>query len=269
MIPFDNHHDTGTKLLLNGATLAAGGTTQADLTAALQNIFLHPNVGPFISKQLIQRLVTSNPSPEYVTRVTAVFNDNGSGVRGDMKAVVNAILMDPEARRGDDPAQVQPSDGHLKEPVLFMTSLLRTMNATSDGANLDGYASDMKEEPFESPTVFNFYPPDNGIPGTTLLGPEFRIFNITTAITRVNFVNDLVYGSVSSTTTTDISVYVGLAPNPSALVDTLANVMLHGQISDSARSTIITNISNITDNTRRTKSAIYLIGSSSQFQVQH
>jgi hypothetical protein len=198
-----------------------------------------------------------------------VFNDNGSGVRGDMKAVINAILMDPEARRGDDVAQVQANDGHLKEPVLFMTNMLRAMNATSDGANLDSYSADMKEEPFESPTVFNFYPPDNGIPGTTLLGPEFRSFNSTTAITRVNFVNDLVYGSISNTTTTNISAYVGLAPNPGALVDSLANVMLHGQISDSARNTIVTNISSITDNTRRTKSAIYLIGSSSQFQVQH
>jgi uncharacterized protein (DUF1800 family) len=269
MIPFDNHHDTGTKLLLNGATLGSGGTAQADLTAALQNIFLHPNVGPFVSKQLIQHLVTSNPSPDYVTRITGVFNDNGSGVRGDLKAVVNAILMDPEARRGDDLTQVQPSDGKLKEPVLFMTNLLRAMNATSDGANLDSYSSDMKEEPFESPTVFNFYPPDNGIPGTTLLGPEFRIFNSTTAISRVNFVNDLVYGSISNTTTTDISAYLGLAPNPGALVDSLANVMLHGQISDSARNTIVTTITGITDNTRRTKSAIYLIGSSSQFQVQH
>jgi uncharacterized protein (DUF1800 family) len=269
MIPFDNHHDTGTKLLLNGATLGSGGTAQADLTAALQNIFLHPNVGPFVSKQLIQHLVTSNPSPDYVTRITGVFNDNGSGVRGDLKAVVNAILMDPEARRGDDVTQVQPSDGKLKEPVLFMTNLLRAMNATSDGANLDSYSSDMKEEPFESPTVFNFYPPDNGIPGTTLLGPEFRIFNSTTAISRVNFVNDLVYGSISNTTTTDISAYLGLAPNPGALVDSLANVMLHGQISDSARNTIVTTITGITDNTRRTKSAIYLIGSSSQFQVQH
>ena len=134
MIPFDSHHDTGTKLLLNGTTLPAGGTAQADLTAALQNIFNHPNVGPFISRQLIERLVTSNPSPEYVGRVAAVFADNGTGVRGDLKAVVTAILLDQEARRGDDPAQVQPSDGKLKEPVLFIANLLRAMNGMSDGA---------------------------------------------------------------------------------------------------------------------------------------
>ncbi len=229
----------------------------------------HPNVGPFISKQLIQHLVTSNPSPAYVARITAVFNDNGSGVRGDLKAVVNAILMDSEARRGDDPAQVQASDGHLKEPVLLMLNLLRAMNATSDGANLANYASDMKEEPFESPTVFNFYPPDNTIPATTLLGPEFRIFNSTTAIARINFVNDLVFGNVGSTTKTDISTYVALALNPTQLVDSLSGVLTHGPLSDGARSTIITTVTGLTDNTKRAKTALYLIGSSSQFQVAH
>jgi uncharacterized protein (DUF1800 family) len=269
MIPFDAHHDTGQKLLLNGVTLPAGGTTQADLTTALQNIVSHPNVGPFISKELIQHLVTSNPSPAYVSRITAVFNDNGSGVRGDLKAVVNAILMDSEARRGDDPTQVQASDGHLKEPVLFMMNLLRATNATSDGANLNNYASDMKEEPFESPTVFNFYPPDNGIPGTTLLGPEFRIFNSTTAISRINFVNDLVFSNVGGTTKTDISTYVALATNPAELVDSLSGVLTHGPLSDGARNTIISTVTNITDNTKRAKTALYLIGSSSQFQVAH
>jgi uncharacterized protein (DUF1800 family) len=269
MIPFDSHHDTGQKLLLNGVTLPAGGTTQSDLTAALQNIVSHPNVGPFLSKQLIQHLVTSNPTPAYVSRITAIFNDNGSGVRGDLKAVVNAILMDSEARRGDDPTQVQPSDGHLKEPVLFMMNLLRATNATSDGANLNNYASNMKQEPFESPTVFNFYPPDNVIAGTTLLGPEFRIFNSTTAISRINFVNDLAFGNVGSTTKTDISSYVALAPNPAELVDSLSGVLTHGPLSDGARSTIITTVTNLTDNTKRAQTALYLIGSSSQFQVAH
>lgn len=269
MIPFDNHHDTGTKLLLNGVTLPAGGTTQADLTAALQNIFNHPNVGPFISQQLIQHLVTSNPSPAYVSRVVAVFNDNGSGVRGDLKAVVNAILMDPEARRGDDPTQTQPNDGKLKEPVLFMMNLLRAANATSDGANLNNYASAMKEEPFESPTVFNFYPPDNLVPGANVLGPEFRIFNSTTSISRINFVNDLAFGNVGSTTKTDLSEYVGLAPNPGELVDSLSEVLTHGPLSDSARTAVINMISTISDNTRRTQTALYLVGGSSQFQVEH
>ncbi len=270
MIPFDTHHDsTSTKLLLNGMTLPAGGTTQSDMTAALQNIFSHPNVGPFISRQLIERLVTSNPTPEYVGRVAAVFADNGSGVRGDLKAVVTAILTDTEARRGDDPAQAQPSDGKLKEPVLFIANLLRAMNGVTDGASLSDRASDMKQPPFFSPTVFNFYHPDHLIQGSTLVGPEFEIFNTSTTIARANFVNTLVYGQVSGTTTVDLSGYVPLAANPDQLVTAVAAVMLHGNVSDSMRGTLVTTLSGITDNTRRTKEAFYLIGSSSQFQVQH
>jgi len=269
MASFDPHHDTGDKVLLNGVTLPGGGTAQADLTAAIQNIFTHPNVGPFIGKQLIQKLVTSNPSPEYVGRVAAVFADNGSGVRGDLKAVVTAILMDPEARRADDPAQVGANDGHLKEPLLFMLNMLRMTRATSDGANLNYYASNMKQEPFESGSVFNFYPPDYVIPNTNLLGPEFKILDNTTTTSRINFVNDLVYGSVSSTTKTDLSPYIGIAGTPAELVDTLGGVMMHGQMSDSMRTTILNAVSPITDNTSRAKAAMYLIGSSSQFQVEH
>jgi uncharacterized protein (DUF1800 family) len=269
MVSFDSHHDTDPKLVLSATTIPAGGTAQADLTAGLQNIFNHPNVGPFICKQLIQHLVTSNPSPEYVGRVSAVFADNGSGVRGDLKAVVQAILMDTEARRGDDPAQAQPNDGHLKEPILFVTNLLRAVNATSDGTGLSDRASDMKEAPFQAPSVFNFFPPGFVIQGTNLLGPEFAIFNTSTTISRTNFVNDLIYGSVNSGTTTSIAGYVPLALTPSQLVDAVAAVMLHGQVSDDMRDTLVTTLTGISDNTRRTQAAFYLIGSSSQFQVEH
>jgi uncharacterized protein (DUF1800 family) len=270
MIPFDSHHDsTNTKLLLNGVTLPAGGSAQADMTAALQNIFTHPNVGPFISKQLIQRLVTSNPSPEYVGRVAAVFADNGSGVRGDLKAVVTAILMDAEARRGDDPTQAQPSDGKLKEPVLFINNVMRAMNGVTDGTNLGDQASSMKQAPFFSPSVFNFYPPSYVIQGTTLIGPEFDIFNTSTTIARINFVNTLVYGQLNNTTTVNLAGYVPLAANPDELVTAVAAVMLHGQVSDTTRSTLVSTISAISDPTQRTQAAFYLIGSSSQFQVEH
>jgi len=269
MVPFDNHHDKGSKLLLNGVTLPAGGTAQGDLDGALQNIFNHANVGPFISKQLIQKLVVSNPSPEYVARVTQVFNDNGSGVRGDLKAVVTAILMDPEARRADDPAQLQSSDGHLKEPLLHMIGLMRALNATTDGDNLMYYGSDMRQEPFNATTVFNFYPPNFVIPGTQLLGPEFKILNTSTTISRINFVNDLVYGSVGQNTKTDISGYVAVAGDVNKLMDMVSGVMLHGQMSDGMRSTLAGTLSTITDTKRRAKAALYLVGSSSQFQVQH
>ncbi len=269
MVSFDSHHDTDPKILLNGMTIPGGGTAQSDLTAALQNIFTHPNVGPFICQQLIQHLVTSNPSPEYVGRVAAVFADNGSGVRGDLKAVVQAILLDTEARRGDDPTQAQPNDGHLKEPILFITNMLRAVNALSDGNGLANYASNMKQSPFMAPSVFNFFPPGFVIQGTNLLGPEFAIFNTSTTIARANFVNDLIYGSVNSGTTTSIAGYVPLALTPSQLVEAVAAIMLHGQVSDDTKNTLVTTLTAITDSTRRTKAAFYLIGSSSQFQVEH
>jgi uncharacterized protein (DUF1800 family) len=269
MIAFDSHHDTGSKTLLNGFVVPAGGTTQADMDLALQNIFNHPNVGPFICKQLIQHLVTSNPSPEYVGRVVAIFNNNGASVRGDLKAVVKAILMDPEARRGDDPAQIQPSDGHMKEPLLFMTNIFRAMNANSNGDGASSYAINMKQEPLNPPSVFNYYHPTFVIPDTNLLGPEFELFNSSTTITRVNFVNDAVYGTIGKSMTVDLSYYLTLAPTPDQLVDRIGEVMMNGTMSAQMRSEVINAISGITDNTKRVQAALYLIASSSQFQVQH
>jgi uncharacterized protein (DUF1800 family) len=270
MIPFDKYHDEGSKLVLNGITLPGGGTTQGDLDAALQNIFNHPNVGPFVSKQLIQKLVAGDPSPDYVSRVSAIFNDNGSGVRGDLQAVVTAILMDTEARRGDDPTKVQATDGHLKEPLLHMMNLMRAMNATTNGTdNYSWSASQMGQEPFNPPTVFNFYPPDYIIPGTQIVAPEFKILNSSTTIARINFVNSLVYGNVGQNTKVDISPYSGAAADVNKLLDQVSGVMLHGQMSDSMRTTLVSTLSTITDTKRRTQAALYLVGSSSQFQVEH
>ena len=269
MLPFDSHHDKGSKLLLNGVILPAGGDIQVDLEAALQNIFNHPNVGPFICKQLIQKLVTSNPTPDYIARVVQVFNNNGQGVRGDLKAVVQAILLDSEARRGDDPSKLQSSDGHLREPLLHIMAVLRATNTTTDGTNLMYYAYNMGQYPFYSPSVFNFYPPNYQIPGTQLLGPEFKIFNGTSSMARINFVNDLIYGQVSPGTRPDISPYVAVAGNINTLLDMVSLTMLHSDMSADARSAIATALSSIPDNTRRAQAALYLVAGSSQAQVQH
>jgi hypothetical protein len=269
MLPYQKHYSKSSKLLLNGATLPEKGDIQADLTAALQNIFIHPNVGPFICQQLIQKLVTSNPSPAYVTRVAEVFNDNGNGVRGDLQAVVSAILLDSEARRGDDPAQVQPSDGHLREPLLQMMAVMRAVNTTTDGVNLTAYADTMKQPPLAPPTVFNFYPPNYQLPGTTLFGPEFKILNASTTMSRINFVNDLIYGSAGPNTHTDISAYVAVAGNVNQLLNMVSANLLHGQMSSDMQSTLAATVSAIPDNTRRAKAALYLVASSSQFQVEH
>jgi len=172
-----------------------------DLAFAHQNIFNHPNVGPFIGKQLIQKLVTSDPSPGYVARVTAVFNNNGAGQRGDLRAVVRAILLDPEARGA---RKIDPAYGKLAEPVLFMTSLARALNAQTDGVTFRNSATALGQFVFYAPSVFNFYPFDYVIPGTTLLGPEFGVQTSTTAIARANFANGLIFSNAISP---DASVY--------------------------------------------------------------
>jgi uncharacterized protein (DUF1800 family) len=271
MLPYNAKHAQGSKLLLNGATLSTGGTIQTDLTSGLENIFNHPNVAPFICRQLIQKLVTSNPSPGYVSRGAQVFNNDGNGIAGNMQAVVTAILLDPEARHGDDPAAVQSSDGHLREPLLHMMTALRAVNATTDGANLNNYASKMLQPPFLSPDVFNFYPPDFQAPGTQLLGPEFDILNASTAIARINFINDLIYKTVGPHTTINISPYVAVAGNVGDLLALVNTNIMHGQMPSDMYNTLFNTLSSsaFTNATTKAQAALYLTLSSSQFQVEH
>ncbi len=169
MVAFDSNHDTDPKTLLSGTTLPAGQTAVQDLNGALDNLFNHPNMGPFVCQQLIQHLVTSNPSPAYVGRVASAFASGtfstfGSGQRGDMKAVIAAILLDPEARRGDNTATAVATDGR-REPILYITNLVRTFGAISDGATPLNVATALSEAPLRSPSVFNFFPPGYVIPG--------------------------------------------------------------------------------------------------------
>jgi uncharacterized protein (DUF1800 family) len=270
MLPYNARHATGSKILLNGATLPAGGNIQSDLTAALQNIFNHSNVAPFICQQMILKLVTSNPSPAYVSRVATVFNDDGTGVRGNLQAVVSAILLDPEARRGDDPSQVQASDGHLREPLLHMMTAMRALNVTTTGAGLPTFANNMLQMPLSSPDVFNFYPPIFQVPGTQLNGPEFNILNASTTVARINFINNLIYSTVTGTTT-DISAYVNAGANVANLLAMVNANLMHGQMPSDMYNTLFNLLSSpsFTSAKARAQAALYLTLTSSQFQVEH
>jgi uncharacterized protein (DUF1800 family) len=270
MVPYQKHYSAGSKALLNNVTIPAGGNIQTDLNTGLQNIFTHPNVAPFICQQLIQKLVTSNPIPAYVSRCSQVFNDDGNGVAGNMQAIISEILLDSEARRGDNPANVLPGDGHLREPLLHILFSLRSVNATTDGVNLTSYASAMLQAPFASPTVFNFYPPNYQLPNTQLLAPEFKILNGNTTVDRINFINDLIYGSVGSGTTTDISAYVNVAGNVTTLLKLISTNMLHGAMPTDMFNALSTTLSQsaFSTNTSRAQAALYLVASSSQFQVE-
>ena len=275
-----SNHETGTKQLLGGVTLSGGHTATQDLSDALDNIFNHPNVGPFVSMQLIHSLVTSNPSPGYVARIAAVFADNGSGVRGDLKAVVRAILLDPEAR-GE--SKTDPDYGRLKEPVQFITSVLRAIGARSaDGSTTsDGYlnpqAVNMGQDVFRPATVFSYYPADFNVPGPAdILGPEFGILSATTALKRANFVNTMVFGTIGvgnnspNGTSLDLSKLQALAAKPESLVTELNRLLMHGSMS-SGMQTAVLNAVNAVSSTKpllRAQQALYLVATASQYQVE-
>jgi len=272
-----NHDTTNTKLLLNGVLLPAGQTAQQDLSAAMDNIFNDSTMGPFVCKQLIEHLVKSNPSPTYVNNVVNVFNDDGTGTRGNLQAVFNAILMDNEARAADFSPNVS-TDGHLREPVLFMTSVMRTLNSTDTGTSLEFQGSTMGQDVLNSPTVFNFYPPDYVVPQTYfnpslsgIFGPEFALETPTTAVNRANFVATVVFGSLSSSISATVNSYKPLAGNAANLVDALNLRLMHNQMSSGMRTAIINAVSfySASSTTTRVQTAIYLILSSSQYQIQH
>jgi uncharacterized protein (DUF1800 family) len=277
MVAFPDHHQPGTKALLNGYTVPANQTPGQDLANALDNIFNHPNVGPFISQQLIQHLVTSNPSPGYVARVAAVFANNGAGVRGDLSAVVRAILTDTEAR-GAAPAT--NLFGHLREPAVFITSTLRSLGGQSDGV-LPRSASTAMGQPIFSPdTVFSFYPPSYQIPGTHTVAPEFGIDNAATALARANFINTVIMqggAAANPTVTGSTGTTINLAPlssaaDTAALIAQLNQSLMHGSLPSDASNIILaaanSAAANSTDPLAAARSAAYLILTSAQYQVE-
>jgi hypothetical protein len=306
-------HDFNAKTLLNGqvtpACSSASGAAniacaQADLTLALDNIFNHQNVGPFLSKQLIQHLVTSNPSGAYVQRVAAVFNNDCAGLhpiagctsaRGNLKAVVQAILLDPEAR-GD--VKTDPNYGKLREPAQYINNFLRAFNvksfdkfSTSDGVlgsrSNTNFAGTLDQPIFQPTTVFSYYQPGYEVPGMKILGPAFGILSTSTTLRRANDINTLVYTGVSSNTSPtaanpdrprgtsiDISNLEALAGNPADLADALNPLLFHGTMSTEVRTSLITAMNAINDatiatrNQKRARVAVYLAATSSQYDIQ-
>jgi uncharacterized protein (DUF1800 family) len=305
-------HDFNPKTLLNGfVTPQCAGTSgavntacaQADLTLAIDNIFNHSNVGPFIGKQLIQHLVTSNPSPAYVHRVTRVFNNAcdalypvsgcATNPRGNLKAVVQAILLDPEAR-GD--VKTDPNYGKLREPAQYINGFLRAFNvksfdktSTSDGAlggrSTTDFTGTLDQPIFQPTTVFSYYQPGYEVPGTKILGPAFGILSTSTTLKRANDINTLVYTGVTTNTTPtaaspdrprgtsiDIANLEALAVNPGAVADALNALLLHGTMHPTMRTSLITAMNFITAgsnvNQRRARAAVYLVATSSQYDIQ-
>jgi uncharacterized protein (DUF1800 family) len=292
MIAYPNFHSTSAKSFL-GATIPASATSdpQGDLRIALDTLFNHPNVGPFVSKQLIQRLVTSNPSPAYVARVATVFNNNGRGVRGDMGAVVRAILLDPDARNATL-AVSDPNFGKLREPVVRMANWMRAFNAQSRGggwllASTSANTS-LSQSALTSPSVFNFWRPGYSPPGTRVgalgyVAPEFQVVDeisvagyLNTMLTAIN--NGVgITNDISGSYTTEMAI----ASDPAALAERMNLLLLNGQMSPTLRGRIIEAVSGVTIPggtatqtqintalTNRCKLAIFMSMASAEYLVQ-
>lgn len=268
---------------LPGGVLAAGGTPESNLDAALDNIFHHPNVGPFIGKQLIQRLVTSNPSPAYVQRVAQVFNNNGSGVRGDMKAVVRAILLDDEARQAVPPANF----GKVREPLLRLTHLLRATDASAGNGHMEEFwtlSSDLGQMPMSAPSVFNFFSPRYMPPGLLanagLVAPELQLATDYLLPSHEAYffrraVDHTVEGPPHATGTFAVNVGrdLPLAADAPALVARYNLLFLSGRMSPKMQNTLVAHLQAIPGSTvdgrrERVRNALYLIVNSPEYVVQ-
>ena len=292
MEPWEDFHDTGSKELLNGVVSPAGLSARADLELALDNIFNHPNVGPFIGKQLIQRLVTSNPSAAYVGRVASAFNDNGAGVRGDLGAVVKAVLLDTEARAGFSANNY----GKLREPILKLSHLWRAFNITrgnhssereeynTGSPSLDLLEQDFGQAVLRSPSVFNFYHPDYSPPGVVRdAGLVAPVFEILTENNQLNITNRLVSqvirhyagnpsNSERNPSYLDFSTELELAANSDELLDHLDLLMLNQMMSADMRAELKSHIDSLPDDaqglSQRVRDTISLIAVSPEYSVQ-
>jgi uncharacterized protein (DUF1800 family) len=279
MALISNRHSTLAATFL-GVTVAANTDGRTALTTAMNTLANHPNVGPFIGRQLIQRLVTSNPSAAYVGRVATAFNNNGQGVRGDLKAVLRAVLLDDEAR--SDANRTNPQFGKLREPMLRFIQWARVFGAQSlstnwDVGNTGDPATRLGQSPQRSASVFNYFrpgyvPPNTPIAGGGLVAPEFQITNESSVAGYLNYMMTAI-GSGHSDIRPNYTSELALAGDAAALVDRLNRLLCAGQLSAATSSLITTTIagmpgSSTTDKTQRVQAAVMLVMASPDYLVQ-
>ena len=288
---YQNFHDESEKVLLNGYVIPAGQTGDQDISDAIDHLFEHDNVGPFLCTRLIQRLIKSNPSPAYVDRVASAFNNNGQGVRGDMKAVVKAILLDTEARSGE--AMLTVDAGKFKEPILRMANVGTGIGLTNAQNRywengVQSYEA-FGQHPLNSPTVFNFYAPDfqptGDIQAAGLMAPEFKLHNTSKAVTSINrgfewsfwgtwgysWEGNHLGGWENTVIRLEVESLYDYAENPEELLTELDKRLTYGQMSDFTRGVIVDAIDDIywewDDNWKeqRTRMALYILSLSPDF----
>ena len=258
-------HDTRAKTVM-GTDIPANLTARAEMARVLDLVADHPNVGPFIGTRLIRSLVTSNPSPAYVARVTAVFNNNGAGVRGDLGAVIRAVLTDTEART------LPAGAGRLKDPVLHMTGLIRALGATvgDQPDTLIGQLSALGQNPLTPATVFSFYSPMTTTPSNpSLVGPEFQIYPPALSLQRANTLYWVLNGNWPTNVAPDLAEFIALASTPAALVARVDERLMFGRMTQELRDLITSATTAVpaTEARQRALGALFLAAVSSEYSV--
>ena len=279
MVQIPSRHETDSSHFL-GTTIPAGLSGADSLKRALDVIFGHPNVAPFISKQLIQKLVTSNPTPAYVARVATVFRDDGSGVAGNLTAVVKAVLLDSEARQRV--AAAASNYGKLREPILRFSGWARAFNATSASdawnvGNTSDPATRLGQSPGRAPSVFNFFrpgyvPPNSAIAKASLVAPEFQLTNESSVVGYVNFMQRAVAAGIGDVMP-DYSALLPLASNAPALLAEINLVLAGGQIGATNLALLTAAVGSIASGTdaarlNRIHAAVTLVLAAPEFLIQ-
>ncbi|MFC4701201.1 DUF1800 family protein [Glaciecola siphonariae] len=283
MTAVETRHDKSEKTLLNGVIVPANQSAEQDLKMALDSLFNHPNLAPFVAKHLIMRLVTSNPTPEYIARVASVFNDNGAGVRGDLSAVVKALIMDAEAREGH--MTMPERFGKIKEPILKGTHLWRAFLASHvDGRIKQAWPEYyFNQAPLAAPSVFNFYLPDYTAAGeladANMRSPELQIVTETFAVRQTNF---MAYfglwsyinkpdGVDADAIVLDFSPQAALVDDPDALIDELNLLLMSGRMSENYQAILKEALieGGGRNDSERIANLVFLITASPQFALQH
>lgn len=258
-----SNHDVTPKSFL-GCSAGANRTVQQDTDSVLDCVFNHPNAGPFLATRLIRLFTVSNPSPAYIARITAVFENNGQGVRGDLKAMLRAILTDAEAATPVIP-------GKLKDPLTFYTGLVRALNGQISKTNTYSWAFvNMSQSPLTPNSVFAFYSPLYRIPRSNppLFGPEFQIYSATDTVSRGDFIWQILTGQYGSEIQVDFTPFVAVAGNTTQLINLVDNTLLYGRMPAAMRTSLANVIATGNSNLERAQLAIYFTSLSGQYAVQ-
>jgi uncharacterized protein (DUF1800 family) len=267
MFAVEAQHDTTAKTIFGNINIPAGQTAEQDLESLLNALMQQNTMAPFICQQLIQHLVTSNPSPAYISRVSSVFLNDGTGVRGNMQAVVTAILTDPEARAADEQASVTANFGHLREPILFMSNMLRGLNATL-GATSAIYndTNQLGENLFSAPSVFSYFSPQYRTE-KGLLGPEFQIYSTQTAAYRGDLINSAIYGALDGGTKVNLTPFTAYAADVPVLLDYISYVFLHHSMSSNLQQQATNAVNAQTTAAAKVQAALYAVLTSGEYQI--